>query len=149
MLPITLRPLADVAALGAVVICGSMARSECAESKDGLGYFWEHAAALRSPASTAGAFFAVRRVSEVAQLATNDVDLDSEKGAVNNRVARQKDDQIGASQLAFLVAIPAWVDVCPVHTIAEWPWFLEWLKRGKGRNGRTAVGSVGIRSSRV
>ena len=102
-----------------------------------------HAVALCPAASISAGFFGVRRASEVTQLATNDVDLDLGKGVVNIRAVRQKNDQVGASRLVCQVAIPARGDARPVHIIAGWLRFGEWLKRNRGREGRMAPRGFG------
>ena len=61
----------------------------------------------------------VRRATEVAKLATNDVDLDSDKGVVDIRVVGRKDGKVGAGRAACLVAILAWGDACPAHILAD------------------------------
>ena len=42
---------------------------------------------------------------------------------------------MGMGRLAYLVAVPAWGDACPVRITAGSLWFLEWLKVNKGRYG--------------
>ena len=69
------------------------------------------AIALRTPvlrvepaAPTAIALFAARRASEVAQFLTKDLYVSLVEVAASFRGERQKNDQVGAGQLAFLVA---------------------------------------------
>ena len=110
--------------------------------KDGLGALLEIAAAFGAAAWVAVGFFAVQVASKGAQLATSDADLDMGRGFANIREVRQNYDQVGAGELAFLVAIPAWGDASSVHLIAEWFWYCGWVKRNTGRDGLMAEDGV-------
>ena len=57
----------------------SIERGELTDSKDGLGPLLGSAVALGTAASVSVGFFALRRASEVAELATSDVELGSDK----------------------------------------------------------------------
>ena len=67
-------------------------------------------------------FFAVRRASEIAQLATGDVSMDREKGFADIRETLKKNGQPGVGQqLALLVTIPTWVEARPGGIISARP----------------------------
>ena len=77
---------------------------DLSDSNGGLGPFSEHAAAVRTAASTKSASFGVRRATEVAHLLTSDMDVDLPSGVVSTKVVRQKNDQAGVGTPAFFAS---------------------------------------------
>ena len=119
----------DAAALGTVKSRRAIEGGELAGLKGGLGRSLKSTVSLRTPGSVVVGCFAARRAFDVAQRATSDVDLHMDEGVVSIRVLPKKDNQVGAGQLALLVAIPVWSAARPVCAVAEWLWFRAWLKR--------------------
>ena len=105
------------------------------DTKDGLRRFLESAVVLRTAASTAIGFFAVHRASEIARLVAGYVSVDRKKGVVGTRVVRQKNDQLGVGQIAFLVTVPAWGQACTLKVMPEWLWLRQWSKKNRHRDG--------------
>ena len=89
--------------------------------KDGAGEFSVRAVAGCSVASPAVALFGIRRACLEAYLSKAKVTADLGAGQVNMMVARRKNDQAGAHQLAHPVAIPIW--------------FCGWLQASRYRYG--------------
>ena len=109
--------LSTCTASGDSILRSALKTGELADSKDGLGAFLGQSDAVRNAASTAIAFFGVQRSSEGVQPLPDDLTVDLKEALVNIKVVRQKNDQAGTGQLARLVAVPAWVDACPVRII--------------------------------
>ena len=70
---------------------------------------------LRIAVSLSAAFLRVRRASEVAALRVTDVCICESTGDVKISVRRQKDDQFGMGQIAYLVASPSLKGARPVR----------------------------------
>ena len=68
------------------------------DAKKSLVHLLDSAAALRAAASMAVGFFGVRGASEVARLGTKDVPANKNTGVADDRVARQKNGQLGADK---------------------------------------------------
>ena len=71
-------------------------------------------------------------------MVTNDVDMDHVGGVVDSPLARQKNDQLGAGEIALLVAIPSEWYTGPVSLIPDWLRRSCWVKGNKDRDGRRA-----------
>ena len=59
----------------------------------------------------------------MARPVTGDASPDLEKGVVNVRVVRQKNDQVVVGRLALLVVMAVSGDARSVRLNAEWLWF--------------------------
>ena len=131
-----MRSLPTCAASSLQILRQAERGGEKANSKDGFGEIAERAVAVRVAASSAIAFFRVRRASGMAQLLTldrrasemsqscqtcvRDVLADRNSGPENVKVARRKRCRAGMDQSAYLVAVPTRGNAYPVHIIDEW-----------------------------
>ena len=95
---VIMRPLSTCAASSPAAFRAAARKGELAGLKDCLCAFMDHAAAIRAAASTAIAFFGVRRTFEVAQPLTSDATVNLDAGLGNMTVARQKNRQLGAGR---------------------------------------------------
>ena len=91
---------------------------------------------IRCAASARLAVLGVKRASEVSGLHVSDGKVDEADGVVELKVRRQKNDQLGAGQMARVIALPAWGGACPVHLVSEWLWLRSWLARYHNYTGR-------------
>ena len=73
---------------------------------------------------------------------TPDVEGNDTEDTGSIRAAKQKSDQLGVSQLADMLAIPAWGDACSVRVPSGWLRFRDWLREHKSRDGRLPGNSV-------
>ena len=91
------RSVLERALFGASIHCGAVGTNEYGEDKTGLGRFLTSAVELRAATPMAAGFFAARRLSEIARLATSDVIVEEKGGSISGAV-----DQLGVGQLAYL-----------------------------------------------
>ena len=78
----------------------------------------------------AAGLFASHRPSEISQLATSEVVMIEEESTINFRAMREKNDQLGVGQLAFLASIPAWGE-CLSRVGGFRAGMVPWLVKGK------------------
>ena len=109
----------------------------------GLGQMVERAMSIRCSVSVGLAFFGVRLASEVAGLRVSDVRVDEANSAVELKVRRQKNDELGVGQMARVVALPSWGGARPVHRVSEWLWFRSWLTWNRNYAGRMPASADG------
>ena len=58
---------------------------------------------------------------------------------VELKIRCQKNDQLGAGQMARVVAVPTWKGACPVRLMSDRLWFRPWLSRRRGRENRMSM----------
>ena len=85
-----------------------------------IGSWLNEAVTPRSAAPLSVAFFAERRVSEIAALRAADVGINESAGTVEVEFRCQENDQLGVGQLAHMVSLPSRKGACPVHLLSGW-----------------------------
>ena len=130
------RSICARAEASAICLRQALGNSELPPVGVGFGAFVDDALSLRCAVSAPLEFFGASRATEIAALSVSDVTADVRAGLVELQIRAQKNDQLGAGQMAHVVALPERKAARPVRLLAGWLWFRGWLSRYRDREGR-------------